>query len=71
MCEKNVITETKNVTTPPSEISTSLMYTPKNVRGISRLPLHVSLCRPFSGNNDATNADDGLIHCQDVVRGII
>jgi len=29
------------------------------------------LFRPFSGDNDATNADDGLVHCQKIVRGII
>ena len=29
------------------------------------------LFRSFSGDNNATNADDGLVHCQEIVRGII
>lgn len=29
------------------------------------------LCRFFTGNNDATEGDDALVHCQEIVRSII
>ena len=35
------------------------------------LPCIGALYRLFSGNNDATNGNDGLVHRQDIVRGII